>query len=67
MPCRAFYEGVNPKTILNNCQQLDFNDINCASTAIDDAIGMFVSQRVPCANCRKALWHLHIILESTLQ
>ena len=21
LPCRAFYEGVNPKTILNNCQQ----------------------------------------------
>ena len=25
MPCRAFYEGVNPKTILNNCRQLCFN------------------------------------------
>ena len=25
MPCRAFYEGVNPKTILNNCHQLCFN------------------------------------------
>ena len=21
LPCRAFYEGVNPKTVLNNCQQ----------------------------------------------
>ena len=21
MPCRAFYEGVNPKTILNNCHK----------------------------------------------
>ena len=25
MTCRAFYEGVNPKTILNNCHQLCFN------------------------------------------
>ena len=25
MPCRAFYEGVNPKTILNNGHQLCFN------------------------------------------
>ena len=24
-PSRAFYEGVNPKTILNNCHQLCFN------------------------------------------
>ena len=25
MPFRAFYEGVNPKMILNNCHQLGFN------------------------------------------
>ena len=25
MPCMAFYEGVNPKTIWNNCHQLCFN------------------------------------------
>ena len=43
MPSRAFYEGVNPKTILNNCQQLGFTAINCASTVIDDAIEVLVS------------------------
>ena len=26
LPCRAFYEGVNPKTILNNCQQRSQKD-----------------------------------------
>ncbi len=36
MPCRAFYEGVNPKTILNNCH-------HCASNAIGYYSGNFSS------------------------
>ena len=51
LPSRAFYEGVNPKTILNKCKRR-------ASTTINDAIGVLASQRVPCTNCRKVLWHL---------
>ena len=34
MPSRAFYEGVNPKTILNNCSNRQMN--NCSNSQMNN-------------------------------